>query len=197
MKLTQLILGFLLAMMLAQSEMVLCSIESLEQILELEVPDETHSQVLVREHPRTGKPYTVIVEEGFQEPRYAFQKDRRNYLRPDYRMLDPKIKAKDIPYTGPSSDRKKVYLFAASLAASGVAAGTLLPVTAATGAGASTGAGIYGAAGTAVASGVTSAATTQTTPRPDDDFAQHSEATRVNSKSQNPNSKETPINNKQ
>ena len=71
-----------------------------------EIMEETKTQVIVREHPRTGKPYVSIVAEG-AVPADPFAGKHRAFKRPDYRMLDPKIKSGQISYDGPISDRKK------------------------------------------------------------------------------------------
>lgn len=132
-----------------------------------EVFEETHTKVAVRNHPRTGKPFVSIAPELNDANPFGETKMAK---RPDYRMLDPKIKPKDVGYEGPVSDRKKVYIFAASLATVGTVGGTAIiaAAPAATGAGAAGGAGIYGAAGTAVVAG-TAAGTIRAT-RTDSDM---------------------------
>ena len=124
-----------------------------------EVLEETSTAVVVREHPRTGKPYVSIVRSG-GEAGDPFAGMRKFYSRPDYRMLDPKIKSGAIPYNGPYSDKTKIYIFAASLATLGAASGVavIAAAPAATGAAASGGAGAYLAAGTAVVAGSAAAA---------------------------------------
>jgi len=143
-----------------------------------EVIEETKTQVIVREHPKTGKPYVSIVSnEGPVEDPFAGQ--RKKMTRPDYRMLDPKIKSGKIPYEGPSSDRKKVYLLAASLATVGTVGGALAIAAApvATGAGATGGAGAYAAAGGAVAAGTASGAWKATRSDPkNEEFIHKSES---------------------
>ncbi len=126
------------------------------------VMEETPTQVIVREHPRTGKPYVSIVSNQGLVPSDPLQKlQGAHYSRPDYRMLDPKIKSGKIPYEGPVIDRKKVYILAASLATVGVAGGTAIaaaaPAASAAAAGSGAGAGAYAAAGAAVAGGTISA----------------------------------------
>lgn len=124
-----------------------------------EVMEETKTVVVVREHPKTGGPYVVITlpEKKGIDPLLRL---RGRLSRPDYRLLDPKLKAGKIPYEGPVSDRKKVYLFAAGIAAAGTASGALVIASApaATGAAASGGAGAYLAGGAAVATGSAAAA---------------------------------------
>ena len=118
-----------------------------------EVIAKTNTQVMVREHPRTGKPFIAIVSRT-QTPE-PFVYPRKKMKRPDYRMLDPKIKSGTIPYEGPISDRKKIYILAASLATIGAVGGTAIMAAApaATGAGAAGGAGLYAGAGAGVAAG--------------------------------------------
>jgi hypothetical protein len=117
-----------------------------------EILEETHTKVTVRNHPRTGIPFVSISPEDAASDPFA---DSKPVKRPDYRMLDPKIKPKDVGYEGPVSDRKKVYILAASLATVGTVggAGIIAAAPAATGTGAASGAGLYGAAGTAVVAG--------------------------------------------
>ena len=130
-----------------------------------EVLEETNTQVVVREHPRTGKPYVSIIRAG-EETKDPFAGARRNYSRPDYRMLDPKIKSGAIPYEGPYSDKTKIYVFAATLATLGAASGAavIAAAPAATGAAASGGAGAYLAGGTAVVVGSVAEAQIATAP---------------------------------
>lgn len=132
--------------------------------------NQTQTQVVVRDHPRTGKPFVTIVPAGQDLNKDKFSRYRRAGSRPDYRLLDPNMKAGDIPYDGPVSSRKKVYILAASLATIGVAGGTsiIAAAPAATGAGAAAGAGGYAAAGGAVAAGTLSASLFASTPGPDD-----------------------------
>ncbi len=133
---------------------------------------------MVRNHPRTGKPYVSIVspDRVSVDP---FAGNRKSYLRPDYRMLDPKIKSGAIPYNGPYSDRKKVYILAASLATVGAAGGTAIiaAAPAATGAGASGGAGAFLAGGTAVVAGSAAEYAIAAKPNPRKDiYTQRSES---------------------
>ena len=121
-----------------------------------EVLPTTNTKVVVREHPKTGEPYVAIIPAGEPDRGGPFAGMKR-ISRPDYRMLDPKIKSGQIPYEGPVSDRKKVYLFAASIAALGIGGAVLLPIAPATGAAASGGAGIYAGAGAGVAAGTAGA----------------------------------------
>ncbi len=135
-----------------------------------EVTRTTPARVVVRQHPKTGRPYVVIAsDKGNRNPLVVPASASR--FRPDYRMLDPKMKSGKIPYEGPVSDRKKVYIFAATVAALGTAGGAsiIAAAPAATGTGAAGGAGAYAAAGAGVATGTVSAALDKTRPDPDKD----------------------------
>jgi len=125
---------------------------------ENEVFGPVETQVAVREHPKTGKPYVTILGKDGARMHPSLSGPVKLVSRPDYRMLDPKVKKGEIPYDGPVSDRKKVYALAGTLAVTGVVAGTavIAAAPAATGAGAAGGAGIYGAAGAAVMTGTAS-----------------------------------------
>ncbi len=141
-----------------------------------EVIPEMDSQVIVREHPKTGKPYIVIAaKDSIPAP---FFPDSKKFSRPDYHLLDPKVKLDQIPYDGPYSDSKRIYIFAATLATLGVGGlvgAAVMPASAAGGA-ASGGAG-YLAAGGAVAAGTVTAAVANTAPNPkNDEFVQASES---------------------
>lgn len=139
-----------------------------------EVITETSSKVIVRDHPRTGRPYAVITDDPQNgSPFHKLPVSTRS--RPDYRMLDPKIKSGTVPYEGPVSDRKKVYVFAGTIATLGAVGGTAIiaAAPAATGAGASGGAGAYALAGTGVATGTISSAWLKTRPEPDKDKIEH------------------------
>ena len=119
-----------------------------------EVIEESHARVLVREHPKTGKPYVSIVPGGLESPPDPFQNLRTRLNRPDYRMLDPKVKSGTIPYDGPYSSSAKVYIFAASLATLGTVGGAVgMAVLPASTGGAASGGGAYLASGAAVAVG--------------------------------------------
>lgn len=141
--------------------------------------EETGTQVMVREHPKTGRPYVSIVSSELPNPIDPFLRQRSRYSRPDYRMLDPKIKPGAIPYEGPYSDRKKVYVFAASLATLGVAGGAAGMATASTAASASaTGGAAYVAAGSAVAGTATAASLIKSQPDPEKDRHTHTSESR-------------------
>ena len=62
----------------------------------------------------------------------------KKYSRPDYRMLQKGVSAKDVGYDGPYSSKKKIYILAATLATAGATAAVvgpaLFPAAAATGA---------------------------------------------------------------
>jgi len=143
-----------------------------------EIIEETHTQVIVREHPKTGQPYVSIVSSEGPVPADSFTGQRQKFSRPDYRMLDPKVKAKDIPYNGPYSDRRKVYVLAATLATVGTAGGVagILAAPAATGAGAAGGAGAYLAGAGAVAGTATAASVYATTGSKKNNFIHRSES---------------------
>ena len=145
-----------------------------------EVIEETHTRVIVREHPITKRPYVSVAAEDRLPDQSAKDGPQKKYKRPDYRLLDPKVKSGEISYEGPSSDRKKIYIFAASLAALGAAGGVTasaaIPASSAA-AGASGGAGVYGAAGGAVAAGALSSGLASTRSNPEkDNFQQISKA---------------------
>ncbi len=142
-----------------------------------EIKDTTHTQVVVRQHPKTGKPYVSIVPSD-AVPADLFTGSATSYTRPDYRMLDPHFKNGDIPYNGPVSDRKKVYVFAATLMTVGTVGGAVGMATAPAAAGtASGGAGAYVGAGAAVAGTATAASLAASKKRPwDEDFKHMSES---------------------
>lgn len=145
-----------------------------------EVPDFRSSQIRVRENRQSGKPYVSIVKEDQTNPRYAFQRDQTPYQRPDYRMLSQnKKEMKTIAYDGPESDRTKIYLFAGTLIASGIAVGTtaaLAPVATAGSAAASGGAGAFGLASLGIATGSVVTALHKSKPDPDRAFIHESKA---------------------
>lgn len=119
-----------------------------------EVLKDSQSQVAIIEHPKTGKPY-VSISSGNIRTTSAMLGAKKLTKRPDYRMLDPKVSPKDVGYDGPYSDRKKVYILAASLATVGTVSGAavIAAAPAATGAGAASGAGALAGAGAGVAAG--------------------------------------------
>lgn len=141
------------------------------ELFSFEVMEETNTQVIVREHPKTGRPYVSIVSSEVPEPPGPFA-GQKSYAVPDYRLLDPKVKAKDVPYDGPYSDRTKIYILAASLATVGTVGGTAIiaAAPAATGAAASGGAGAYLAGGGAVVAGSAAeyAVATRSDPKKED-----------------------------
>ena len=149
-----------------------------------EVIEDTHTQVVVREHPKTGKPYVSIVSRDKPLTDDPFAKAQSKFSRPDYHMLDPKIKSGQIPYDGPYSSSKKIYIFAATLAtlgAGGMIGAAALPA-ASTGAAAS-GGGAYLAAGSAVAAGTAGTVAIQTRSNPNqDNFIQISKSKAVEEK---------------
>jgi len=120
---------------------------------ENEVLAEGGVRVLIREHPQTGKPFVSLRKEG-QAPD-LFKGFVKREFRPDYKMLEAKTKPGEIPYDGPVSDLKKVYIFAATmmtLGAAGVVVTAAIPAGAAA-AGASGGTGLLGAGAVTVAAG--------------------------------------------
>lgn len=143
------------------------------QSAQSEVIEETNTRVVVRAHPKTGRPYVSIAasDPAIPDP---FADQKKNSRRPDYRMLDPNVKSGEIPYEGPYSDRRKVYALAAGLAAAGVAGALAIPITPVTGAGASAGAGGFAGAGAGVAAG-TVAVTTAATRSNNANFTHESE----------------------
>ena len=151
-----------------------------------EVIEDTHTRVVVREHPKTGKPYVSIVSADKPLSEDPFAGMRGKMSRPNYRMLDPKVKPGEIPYEGPYSSSTKIYVFAATLATLGVAGGAIgmaaIPASAAT-TGAASGGAAYVAAGSAVAVGTVAATEIATRPNPKgDDFVQVSKSKSVETK---------------
>jgi hypothetical protein len=118
-----------------------------------EVLDESGAKVSIREHPQTGKPFVSLRREG--DVQDLFKGFKKREFRPDYRMLDAKTKSGDIPYDGPVSDLKKVYIFAATMITLGVAGGiaTVAIPAGAAATGASGGTGLLGAGAVTVAAG--------------------------------------------
>lgn len=143
-----------------------------------EIIPETPANAIVRLHPRTGEPYVSIVESGNPDARNPFA-GAKKFKRPDYRMLDAKVKSGDISYDGPSSDRWKVYVLAASLATAGTVGGAVGFATApaaAAGTGSGAGAGAFLATGAAVAGTASAAATKFTGSSERDRFIHTSES---------------------
>lgn len=137
-----------------------------------EVVPESSTHVSIQENASTGKPLVTITADGRAGSRYEFLKNPQNISRPDYAMLDPNRKTSDFNYDGPYSSRTKVYVFAASVAAAGLAAGTLLPVSATAG-GAAGSAGAFAAAGTAVAAAPLATAYIRSRPDPNQNDFEH------------------------
>jgi len=141
-----------------------------------EVVDTTYTQVIVREHPKTQKSY-ISITDSTEAPENPFSQFNNQYARPDYRMLDPKLKKGDYEYEGPYSNRTKVYIFGASLIAVGLTGATAgIALAPATGA-ASTGGGAYLAAGAAVAAAEGLAIHQLTKVRPEDENFIHESET--------------------
>ena len=123
-----------------------------------EVLIKTQTKVVVREHPKTGDSYVSIISLDEAPRQDLLSTEDVPYPRPDYKMLESEVKARDVEYEGPYSSRKKVYILAGSLAAMGVAGG-LLPVTSVSGAAAGgSGLAAGASAGVATASGATAMA---------------------------------------
>jgi hypothetical protein len=144
---------------------------------ENEVLQESGVKVFVREHPQTGKPFVSLRKEtGSQDFFKGFVKRE---IRPDYKMLDAKTKSGDIPYDGPVSDRKKVYIFAATMMTLGVAGGIVtaaIPATTAA-AGASGGTGLLGAGAATVVVGTVGTVAVQTHIKPGEENYVHDATT--------------------
>ena len=158
---------------------------SVSSLYASEVIEETHTRVVVREHPKTGKPYVSIVSGDQPLAADPFAKQRKKMSRPNYRMLDPKVKPGEIPYDGPYSSSTKIYVFAATLATLGVAGGAvgLAAIPASTG-GAASGGGAYLAAGSAVAAGTAGTVAIKTRNNPNqDDFTLVSKSKSLDSES--------------
>lgn len=121
-----------------------------------EVLEETKTQVVVREHPKTGKPYVSIAGLNVSGSQNLLGGRNTKISRPDYRLLDPKVKSGEIPYEGPYTSPKRIYIFAATLATIGVAGGVVgmaaAPAAASAG-GAASGGGVFLAGGSAVTAG--------------------------------------------
>ena len=149
-----------------------------------EVSDPSHSQVILRDHPQTGNPYVSIVSSESPVPPDPFT-GQKKYSRPDYRMLDPKVKKEQYQYDGPVSDRKKVYIFAASLMTAGTVTGAVGIATAPVTAGAATGGAGYTAAGAVLAGGAVTAALVSQRKKPlEQDFTHTSESRTLEEKAQ-------------
>lgn len=94
---------------------------------EIEAPKD--AAVMVRENSKTGTPYIVIADT--QNPRTDLAAlDANKYRRPDYRMLEKNVSAKDVGYDGPYSSKKKIYILAATLAVAGAGAAVAAPAIA-------------------------------------------------------------------
>ncbi|HLD50666.1 MAG TPA: hypothetical protein VJC08_05650 [bacterium] len=146
-----------------------------------EILRETQTQIVVRQHPYTGNPYVVVTDKEKEavDP-FAAIRTSKAMPRPDYRLLDPKIKSGQIAYEGPVSDRKKVYIFAASLATLGTVGGAAIiaAAPAATGAGATGGAGVFAGAGAGIAAGTVAATAAATKSGPPKESFQHTAQSR-------------------
>ncbi|MCM8775638.1 MAG: hypothetical protein NC930_04720 [Candidatus Omnitrophica bacterium] len=144
-------------------------------VLASEVIPQTDTKVVIRKHPRTGEPYVCIIPSTGEVSRNPLPALQGTVSRPDYRLLDPNVKAREVPYQGPYSNRKRVYILAASLATVGTVGGAvgLAAAPAATGTAASGGAGVFAAGGTAVVTGAAAAVHAQTKINPEDENYSH------------------------
>ncbi len=148
-----------------------------------EVIPESNTEVIIRKHPKTGDEFISIVdkENASRQDLRAINSDK--YSRPDYRLLDPKVRSGEIPYDGPYSSKKKIYILAASLATIGVVGGATLPVAATTAA-AGTGSGIgVGTGAVAVTGAATAAAVIKLDSEVPDDYRRIQETTLLETKS--------------
>lgn len=154
-------------------------IETRESRAVNELPAQGKYEVRILENPNMKKPFVVI---GYRDvaPSPHLTGPSGKYSRPDYRMLDYRTKPKDVGYDGPVSDRTKVYVFAATVAASGLVVASTLPVAAASASASAAGGGIaFTAAGTAVAVGTVSSALLAQRPDPNRDSFIHESRIRV------------------
>ena len=138
-----------------------------------EVIRKTSTQVVVRIHSKTSRPYVSITPAGVPlDPKSVAV--TTPITRPDYRMLDPKIKNGQIPYEGPSSNRTKIYVFAGTLAALGIAGGAVaIAAPAASTSAAGGGAGVFAGAGAGTAAGTISGVLSQDSePSPENNSAE-------------------------
>lgn len=141
-----------------------------------EVLPETQTKMIERSHPRTGERYRVITAGAAPESQNYFEGEPREYSRPDYRMLESDAQRGEIYYDGPVSSRKKVYIFAATVATLGTVGAVSLPTAVAAGSAASGGAGACAVGGAAVAAGTLGGAVKLTKPAQNDDFVQTTKA---------------------
>ena len=136
---------------------------------------QTNTEVVIIENKKNAKPLVCI--KGKDAPLRSYLNSLSKELkRPDYRLLDYRMKPGAIPYEGPVSDRTKIYIFAATIATLGVVGGAVVGAVAASapaaGGAASGGAGLI-AAGTAVSAGTVSIALKESSPNPKDDSYTH------------------------
>ncbi len=171
-RLAQLWISFLIAAVFSQSLFA----ESLENPeAPREILQESRAEVVVIENKMSGKPL-VCIKENAQPIRPYLQSLAREVKRPDYRLLDYRTKSGEISYEGPSSDRTKIYVFAATIATlgvvSGAAVGAVAASSAAAGGASSGGAGLV-AVGTTLSAGTVSAALQTSKPDPNRDSYIH------------------------
>ena len=143
---------------------------------ENEVIPEGTVKVFVREHPQTGKAF-VSLRKG-DNGQDLFKGFVKREIRPDYEMLDAKTRSGDVPYDGPVSDRKKVYIFAATMMTLGVAGGIVTVAIPATAAASGTGAGtaLLGVGAATVVAGTAGTVAVQAHIRPGEENYIHDAA---------------------
>lgn len=121
-------------------------------------------KVFVREHPQTGKAFVSLRKaDSSKDPFKGFVKRE---IRPNYKMLDAKTKSGEIPYDGPVSDMKKVYVFAATMMTLGVAGGIVTVAIPAGAAGIGGGTGLFGAEAATVVAATAGTVAVQTHIQP-------------------------------
>ena len=146
-----------------------------------EVIKPTETQVIERVHPRTGQTFHSVVANQQATSDILSNVERKNYSRPDYRLLDHTLKKGTVPYDGPYNSRKKVYVFAGTVATLGVVGGSVGMLSAAAApvaAGiASTGGAVgFLGAGMAVGAGTLSSAYLKSRPEPQDQYEHTAQA---------------------
>ena len=133
---------------------ILCACGS--SALANEVLVDTGTEVIIRDAKKGRHPLCFrLFLKNHPVPRDPIYHKRRAYSRPDYRYLDHKLPKGSIEYDGPSNSRKKVYIFAATIATLGVTSAVMIPVTATAAGGSAAGPAVG-----AIATGLTSAVVT-------------------------------------
>jgi len=156
--------------------MILIMIVGVDPVLaENEVLKDTLTEIVVRQHPKTGDSFISIIPVDKPRRKDLQFEGMKTYSRPDYRMLQAGVKSGQIPYDGPYSSSKKIYILAASLATMGVAGsviGAAAFPAAATTASAGGGAGLaVGAGAVAVTGAVATTAYVKSQHQISDDYA--------------------------